>query len=248
MKSRTVIYLLLVINVLLLSSLVMGLQRITGREVTAASSVPESIQAANSSNPGAASQEELPPPQTVNTGRPDISTNQSLFSTIYSSDPKKFAANLRAAGCPEETVKDILTAEIGRRYKDAETALRPKPADHVPLTWSSATAEMSLQERRQGASALATEKAALLSEALGYQAPVSIPLYATRKSDQEFEQQIAQLAQEKQIAARQANLDYWSGVDALWRRTKGFWQAEDIAELERLKAERQKTLNAVASR
>src|SRR5262245_20326351 len=51
---------------------------------------------------------------------------ETPFAAIYSVDAKQFVANLRAIGCPEETVKDILTAEINRRYAPQENALRPK--------------------------------------------------------------------------------------------------------------------------
>jgi hypothetical protein len=36
---------------------------------------------------------------------------------MYSSEPGQFAANLRRIGCPKQTVKDILVAEINRRYR-----------------------------------------------------------------------------------------------------------------------------------
>src|SRR5688572_1349729 len=41
----------------------------------------------------------------------------TAFAGVYSTRPAEFAGNLRRAGCPEETVKDILAAEIGRRYR-----------------------------------------------------------------------------------------------------------------------------------
>ena len=91
-----------------------------------------------------------------------VAVPKTEFASVYASDPKVFAANLRRAGCPEETVRDILVAEIGRRYHSREEDLRPKPGDHLPFGWSA--------------------------------------------------------------------------------KTQGFWQSEDIAELERLKAERQATI------
>src|SRR3569832_2298103 len=64
-------------------------------------------------------------PKTDATKRPP----ETPFQAIYSSNIRQFGANLRAIGCPEQTVKDILTAEIDRRYAPQEEALRPKPAD-----------------------------------------------------------------------------------------------------------------------
>src|SRR5258708_34506489 len=34
------------------------------------------------------------------------------FAEVYSTDPKKFADNLRAIGCPDQTVRYIITAKV----------------------------------------------------------------------------------------------------------------------------------------
>jgi len=161
------------------------------------------------------------------------------FTQMYSTDTRQFAANLRAIRCPEETVKDIIVAEISRRYKAQEEALRPKPADHVPIGWSSSTTEGKLLERRHQATVLAREKASLTQEALGYSVPVSVPLYATTAADQRFEEQLANLPEPKRNPMRQIHEEYWAKVQSLHERTKGFWQAEDVADLNQLKSERQ---------
>src|ERR1043166_3744305 len=71
--------------------------------------------------------------------QPRAPVQATLFARMYSENPKEFTANLRAIRCPEETVRDIITAEIGRKYRAEGDWLRPKPADHVPMDWSSAT-------------------------------------------------------------------------------------------------------------
>src|SRR5262245_7685135 len=78
--------------------------------------------------------------------RPSSPSPPTPFGTIYSGDPRQLAENLRRVGCPEETVKDILVAEAGRKYKAQEEALRPTPADHVPWGWSPRTSEGKLIE------------------------------------------------------------------------------------------------------
>jgi len=164
------------------------------------------------------------------------------FAKMYSADAKAFASNLRGIGCPEETVKDILFAEISRRYRAQEEALRPKPADHVPYTWSANPSERKLFQRRQQAAALAREKAAALREALGYEMPAAMPVYAMTVGEQRFEDSLAELATDKRNAARRAREDYWARVQVLQERTKGFWQSEDMAELEQLKTEHRSLL------
>ncbi|HWQ92964.1 MAG TPA: hypothetical protein VN673_14905, partial [Clostridia bacterium] len=145
------------------------------------------------------------------------------------------ATRLRGIGCPEETVKDILTAEASRRFRQEEEELRPRPADHVPITWSSNPSERKLFQRREQAAALARKKAALLREALGYEVEVAMPAYALTSSGQRLKEFQSNLPPEQQDVVKRAREEYWTKVEALQDRTKGFWQSEDVAELEQLK-------------
>ena len=167
------------------------------------------------------------------------------FAAIYATRPQDFAAKLREAGCPEETVKDILTAEIGRRYRRQEEDLRPTPGDHLPRGWSAKTHEAKIIERRQRAAGIAREKESLLRQALGYDVKVPMPNYAMTVSDQRFQEVLEGLPQEKRNAAHLANEQYWTLVEQLRTRTEGFWQSDDVDELRRLKAERQRAIEAL---
>lgn len=167
----------------------------------------------------------------------------TAFAVVYSSNPNEFAANLRAIHCPEETIKDILEAEVHRRYQTQEEALRPTPADHVPFAWSARTAEPKLLERRQKASALAHEESAMLHTALSCEINVPVPLYALTSSDQQLDSLTANSP--NACAVREIQDEYWAGVRALQERTKGFWLRADLAELEQLKAQRKQALAPV---
>jgi hypothetical protein len=165
------------------------------------------------------------------------------FAAIYSSNPPQFVANLRAIGCPEETIKDILVAEISRGFYSQEQALRPTPADHVPNGWSPRTVEGRLIARRQEAAAIARQKASALRDALGYEAPVQMPTYAMTVSDQNFQHSLDELPQDKRLRAQQIHNEYWTQVQRLRERTRGFWLPEDVADLELLKQNRANALN-----
>jgi hypothetical protein len=130
-----------------------------------------------------------------------VAVPKTEFASVYASDPKQFAVNLRRAGCPEETVRDILVAEIGRRYHSREEDLRPKPGDHLPWGWSAKTHEAKIIERRQAAAGMAREKEMLLRAALGYEVKVPIPTYAMTVSDQVFEERLKTLPPEKRTGA-----------------------------------------------
>jgi hypothetical protein len=135
-----------------------------------------------------------------------------------------------------------MIAEIGLRFRAREEALRPTPADHVPFAWSANTSEAKLLERRQKAAALAREKAGLLREALGYEVPVPMHTYAMTVSEQHFEEQLEKPSLTDRPALRQAHEQYWTKVEELQERTKGFWLPEDVAELERLKQEHRQAI------
>jgi hypothetical protein len=169
---------------------------------------------------------------------PAQSLGTTPFERMYSQDPRTFAANLRSIGCPEQTVRDILLVEIGRRFRVEEEALRPTPADHVPFAWSANTSEARLLERRQQAASLARAKAELLREALGFEVPVPMATYAMTVAEQRFQESLESASPTERTATLRAHEAYWSQVVLLQEMTRGFWLPEDLAELERLKAER----------
>jgi len=179
---------------------------------------------------------------------PETVTRESVQSTpfaqVYSTDPATFAANLRAIGCPEQTVRDIIAAEVHRRFKEQGEKLRPTPADHVPFGWSARTTEPRLLERREEAAELAREESATLRDALGCTETVAVPLYAMTMSDLRFESQIASSPNLDACGLRQVDDTYWADVQALVQRTKDFWLPQDLEELQALKEKRQLALRA----
>jgi hypothetical protein len=168
------------------------------------------------------------------------------FEAVYSARPEVFVANLRRVGCPEDTIKDILVADMNRRYRLQEEALRPKPADHVPWGWSPKTSEQKIIERRQQAAAIARDKESALRMALGYEVHVAMPLYAMTVSDRQFQEKVESVPPEARPVAYQIQDSYWNRVEQLRARTRGFWEPDDLQELKQLKQERADALNSLA--
>jgi hypothetical protein len=241
MKRTLIIAWLAVLNAVLVGWLVAGLQQRKNLPR------PASPDAGMESAPLSTSSDDRSAAQPTRAGRRVVpsDTPSTPFTAVYSPDQNRFAANLRGIRCPEETVKDIIAAEVDLRYQAQEQALRPKPADHVPWGWSSRTSEGRLLDRRQQASSLALEKEALLRESLGCEAAVPLPIYALTVSDQRFEDSLAPVSLDKRCVARQVQESYWTKVQALQGRTRGFWQSDDAGELERLKSERQQALQTI---
>ena len=242
MKRSLFLGFLVVLNVALVMLLASGLKTRTVQRPASSNATMEPQPLRPFSNVPYPSPQTLTDPPAVSSTVP---ASDTPFAAVYSSDPRQFAVNLRGIHCPEETVKDIVVAEINRRYRAQEDALRPKPADHVPYGWSAKTTEGKLLQRRRQADSLAREKAVILREALSYDVPVSMPIYALTASDQRFDDSLATLSPEKRSASRQVQERYWAQVQSLRDHTKGFWQPDDAAELKRLKTERQEALQTI---
>ncbi|SRR6266508_2879505 len=233
MKSSLIVSGLVALNSALLLTLIWGLKN---RALAAAhphSSEPLMAEPASPDSTRVGETSRNAPAETASPSAP-----RTAFAAIYSSDPKQLADNLRRVACPEETIKDILVAELGRRYRAQEEELRPTPADHVPWGWSARTSEGKLIERRQQAAVIAHEKEALLRNALGYDVSSKMPVYAMTTSDQRFEGVLNSLSVGKRQAAQRIQENYWARVEELRARTRGFWQPEDIVELKRLQQDR----------
>src|SRR5436190_23141237 len=111
MNRRRTLGVMLLVNVGLVGWLASGLTTKTREpEVRAAAKVSEALASIDSSSNAAGSATE----RAAATAQPEKSevVPTTVFTQVYSPDPKQFAANLRAIGCPEDTIKDILTAAV----------------------------------------------------------------------------------------------------------------------------------------
>src|SRR5580658_3402700 len=75
------------------------------------------------------------PPAVAKAEVPAVETEPFRWSRLLSSnDFRSFVANLRAAGCPEATVEDIVRGDTGRAYSVMRERLGLSPAE--PGAWS----------------------------------------------------------------------------------------------------------------
>jgi hypothetical protein len=61
-------------------------------------------------------------------GTTSIQQPSSSWQQIYPSDPARFVSNLRAIGCPEQTIRDIVVLQICRDYRKRILALEAESA------------------------------------------------------------------------------------------------------------------------
>lgn len=100
-----------------------------------------------------------------------VSTNTAPatfdWRMVESEDYRKYIANLRAIGCPEETIKDIIIADVNKLYESKRKELagpRKKFEFWKPGAMMGAVID---PERTEKERALNKEKRALLTELLG---------------------------------------------------------------------------------
>lgn len=81
------------------------------------------------------------------------------WSTIESEDYAEYIANLRRIGCPEETVRDIILADVRKLYARRRAAITPPPRDFE--YWRAPEERSTAAEDREEAEALAAQLIAL---------------------------------------------------------------------------------------
>ncbi|MFM2294258.1 MAG: hypothetical protein RLZZ350_671 [Verrucomicrobiota bacterium] len=97
------------------------------------------------------------------------------WRAVESDDYKKYIANLRSVGCPEETIRDIIVADVNKLFEDRKKALKQAKAPKEKFKfWETGMGSMAKmmggamdEETVKANQALAAEKRALLKELLG---------------------------------------------------------------------------------
>jgi hypothetical protein len=96
-----------------------------------------------------------------------ITTNDFRWASVESDDYREYIANLRAIGVPEETIRDIIIADVNKLYAGRLAALYPSPQD---FKWWQTDERSNRDERRDRERKrrdLNEEKRALVKELLG---------------------------------------------------------------------------------
>ena len=113
---------------------------------------------------------------------PAVVTNRVVqtldWRAVESEDYRKYIANLRAIGCPEETIRDIITADVNKLFAARRREL--SGATNQFQFWKAGKpfASMMDPDRIQKQQDLAKEKRALLKELLGTEPEEKPDLFA----------------------------------------------------------------------
>ena len=155
------------------------------------------------------------------------------WSQIESSDYRQYIANLRAVGCPEEIIRDIILADLNQAYAARAAAIwKPMQRDY----WQKRGKNEPTSEQQKKLDALSHEKAEICREFFG------VRLHDQKLIDTVFlqshgsESELAFLPEDRKQAALAALSD--SGFDEKelrLRETGDYWKQRDELFQEKLK-------------
>lgn len=235
MNSRNLLLTSILLNVSLLAGFAWHINR---APVTAdAKSAPASATAAAPAGPakrGSATGTE-PAPMA-----PAARAEAFNWRNVESEDYKKYIANLRAIGCPEETIKDIIIADVNKLYAPKLAALnRPtteykywEPQRNYPVG-------MDKDKQRQMRE-IAKEKKALLQELLSVDSEEEArKLYG---GTDYYERMSGFLPKEKREGVRELVQKFSELEQDVYRKSDGRPDSEDSKELLKIRNERRAEL------
>ena len=160
------------------------------------------------------------------------------WNNVESEDYKKYIANLRAIGCPEETIRDIIIADINKLFA-ARKHVRQTARTNQFEYWKAGNffASLAGPERIEQNQALAREKRELFRILLGTVPEEKSDLLA---SFNPFENMLDFLPAEKQTAVTELYQKYQA--KQLQGLSRGTPDAEDLQQMVRTQKEMEREL------
>jgi hypothetical protein len=169
----------------------------------------------------------------------EVATNAFHWGSVESPDYREYIANLRAIGCPEETVRDIIIADVNKLFASRIAALYPSARDYKFWRVEDRVAREEDRAREQKRRELDREKRALLKELLGIDYEVEMARWSGRPDEDEW--RLGFLSPEKQELLKSLQSKYRDMERALMA-DGGFRNPENRAKMAALRAQREAEL------
>jgi len=162
------------------------------------------------------------------------------WKLVESNDYRTYIANLRAIHCPEETIRDIIIADISelyaRRRKDLDKSLGQfRFWETSEPGWASP----SERERQQKLAALEEEKRNLIQELLGVDQRAELSKYL---GEDENDRLLAFLEESKRADVLRLQEHYGGLESAVFEKAHGLMTDDDEARIRELRAEQRAEL------
>lgn len=166
-----------------------------------------------------------------------VVTNKTQFAwrKVASPDFKTYLANLRAIGCPEETVRDIIIAEVQRYYAPRFAEFRKPPEEYqFWKTGNNYGAQQPSPDDLKKMREVSKESEAMLKELLGddYRKDMARQSpYGYGMTEDAF---MEGLAKEKRSALETIQSEFNDKRSDIYRKAKGTITQEDQEEIRRI--------------
>jgi hypothetical protein len=173
---------------------------------------------------------------------PEIPFPTNLFTLfrrwqdLEANEYPKFIENLKAFGCPEDVIKDIIITDVARLYKAKRDAILAKnPPKYYQGGGYSGEVKKQLEK-------LKLEQKALIKDLLGVDYDSEVEKLLFKDEETEPDLFLDFLSQEKQQKVRQIIDQYKSRLQAVEERCKGIYLKEDYRELKEIEEQRDRAL------
>ena len=164
---------------------------------------------------------------------------------MESEDYHQYIANLRSLGCPEQTIRDIIIADVNKLFAAREDPLKAKPANTADKA-AAETPEQRLERLRQ-LRAVQQEKRWVIKELLGIDIPLDVLPSSGSRDYHAFEVAFKFLPPDKRDAVQVLQETYWQQSDALQAKYDKKRPPEFLAESRQLKDSLRQELAKVLS-
>jgi len=152
-----------------------------------------------------------------------ISPKQFHWSQLESPDFRVYIANLRAIGCPDQTIRDIIVSEVNALYMPKIMELTHGSDEY----WKHDPWQTSKGEDEKAMEAIQKEKSELLNQLLGHaEHPAA--------SSDNFLGQLSYLPEEKREQVNKLFKDYTEERNEVFAKSKGQILPGDQATLKRI--------------
>ena len=190
----------------------------------------------------------------VNSSEAGATGTITTWLDIQSADLKQLVRRLREAGCPDETVKDIVVAEVNRIFAARSRELWPERYEDNTKFWKTqnnrynSDAQKKQREQWRKDRELQKEKSALLVELLGVD-----PEKQQRIEDgyeemyNWYEQQVAFLPESKREAAQKILDDFQDKQQEMYAANTGIHDAQSRAGQRHVEADKLTALAQILS-
>jgi hypothetical protein len=184
-----------------------------------------------------------PPPPII-----EVKTNAFNWSQVESTDYRQYIANLRAVGCPEVTIKDIILTDVMRLYaqKRGQYMVNGRPFKFWETEEKRQLKQQQVEERDRQLAQIDKDLPIVLRELLGINYEREMDKYFV--DTDEDNHRLAFLSEEKR-ARLLAMRDEFEGKRELimYYVTNGAPTAEDLEKLKKLDEEQDAALSQTLS-